>query len=169
MQCGCRTRGWVIGFACSGHCTASTRSGRVHSLPWGVATRLFPNNFGEDLFAYLPPFHRCKCKWNNHNSQIFGRRTNGQKQFLSVVWPLILQHSVGNVELSRPVDCPRTIDVIDTRRCRPESYTTQQLSSILNADASTGNVGLSENATLISLVMMKFIRHRHCAAQCNTK
>ena len=32
-------------------CTASTRSGQVHSLPWGGAMRLFPYDFGDDLLA----------------------------------------------------------------------------------------------------------------------
>jgi len=33
-----RIRGWVTEVVCSGHCTASTCSKRVHSLLWGVAT-----------------------------------------------------------------------------------------------------------------------------------
>jgi len=40
------TGGWMTGLVCSGHCTDRTRSVRVHSLPWGVATRLFSNYFG---------------------------------------------------------------------------------------------------------------------------
>ena len=39
----------MIRLVCSGQCTASTRTGRVHSLPSGVATRLFPNYFVDDL------------------------------------------------------------------------------------------------------------------------
>jgi len=44
--CGVPTAEW-IGFVCSGHCTGSSR--RVHYLPWGAATRLFPNDFGGGL------------------------------------------------------------------------------------------------------------------------
>jgi len=40
----------MIGLGCGGNCTASTRSGRVHSLPSKVLTRLFQNDFG-DLLA----------------------------------------------------------------------------------------------------------------------
>jgi len=36
-----RTGDWMIRIVCIGHCTDNgTRSGRVHSPPWGVATRL---------------------------------------------------------------------------------------------------------------------------------
>ena len=59
----CHARSWVIVglLVCSGHCTASTRSGRVHFLPWGVATQLFLDDFGEILLNLLiclqPHYH----------------------------------------------------------------------------------------------------------------
>jgi len=47
-----RIRGWVIRLVCSGHCTSSTRCGWVHSLSWGVATRLFRKYFRISCYYY---------------------------------------------------------------------------------------------------------------------
>jgi len=62
VWCGYSVRGQVSGLVCSGYCTASKRSGRVHSLPWGVATQLFANDFGEDFFILIKnkPHYRVK-------------------------------------------------------------------------------------------------------------
>jgi len=46
----CHTRGWVTGLICSVQCATGTHSGRVHSLPWGMAMQLFPNDFGRTYF-----------------------------------------------------------------------------------------------------------------------
>jgi len=48
LRCGCVERSWVTGLVCSGHCTVSTRSGRVHFLLWGAVMELFPNDFEEE-------------------------------------------------------------------------------------------------------------------------
>jgi len=42
------TRGWVVGLVCSGHCTASMHSGRVHSPLWRAVT-YSSEMTGEDL------------------------------------------------------------------------------------------------------------------------
>jgi len=53
--CGVDVAFIVIGLVCSGHCTDSSihaAGAGFHSLPCGMATRVFPipNDFGEDLF-----------------------------------------------------------------------------------------------------------------------
>ena len=54
--------GWVTGLVCSGQCTnSSTRSRRVYSLPWGMTTRLFPNDSAEDLFSRQPDTWQYYC------------------------------------------------------------------------------------------------------------
>jgi len=80
------------------------------------------------LFMLIKVIHGCsKCRsLNYHDSQIFRRWTECKKKFLTVLWPLVLKYSVGNWELPRPVYGPRTIDVIDVRWCRLQSYKWQQ-------------------------------------------
>ena len=65
-----RTRGWVTGLVCSEHCTASTYSGRVHSLPWGVLTRLFQNYFRISCSFCKRHFWRCLFCQFGHNFTI---------------------------------------------------------------------------------------------------
>jgi len=58
-------------------CTASTRSGRVHSLPWGVATWLFPNLERTCYFTLYPvlnlwvlPYCTCSISINPSHTRL---------------------------------------------------------------------------------------------------
>ena len=74
---------------CSEHCTASTRSGRVHFLPWGVATRLFLNDFREDLFCVVNADRYWICWWRRFRSEW----TTGKR------WPFSLIKSTAKVHV----------------------------------------------------------------------
>jgi len=58
-------RSVVIWLVCSGHWTDSTRSGRVHSLPWGWRRALPKWLWGRTCYYY------CYCQKAVHNTVIF--------------------------------------------------------------------------------------------------
>jgi len=83
------TGGWVIGLICSEHCTASTRSGRVHSL-------LFPNYFRISCYIYMATQHT-----NTRNKHT-------RLKTISFSW-----HYTGLVYSSLSVDSPNDLKFCD--------------------------------------------------------
>jgi len=73
----------------SGKCTASTHSRQVHFLPWGVAMRLFPKDFRDDLLSKVKDFSQSQWQYlrNDRNSArdvVTGHLTGSDTR----IWPI---------------------------------------------------------------------------------
>ena len=66
-----------------------------------------------------------------HKDEVLGRRATSRQTLRLLTRPLIVEHSTGHFELTRPVNGPRAVDVVLVADTRLQRCTTQTWSHVI--------------------------------------
>lgn len=99
----------------------------------------------------------------NHNEEVFRSGPKCIERFCTILWPLIMEHSVCYLKLPRPVYCPQPIDVIFTSYGFQSWKMPNGLSHSQVTDCWTrkpwGESYLSNSATWLPLPLLCALHH----------